>query len=656
MPLIQCRALADQSAEILVFGSIGEDRFGDGTTARQFDQDLKALGELREILVRINSPGGALFDGVTIYNALKAHRARIVVQVEGLAASAASVIAMAGDVIRMAAGTQLMIHSPWSLSIGDAADHRKTADTLDQCEQGMIDIYTKRSGLSREKVKEMLDQETWFSAQSAIDHGFADELVSTEESEDAAARVPPDYLKNFRNVPHGVFAMPNPAQQPNSSDAILARERDRRTAVRELFDTFPQFATLRDRCLDDPKCDLESTRVKLLDELGRQSEPLAGGANVQPGIDRAIGDDFAQAAVDALLIRAGISVENPSPAARDLRRMSALDMARTCLSRAGRSSRLGFSSEPDRTFKAALTTSDFPSILENALGKVLRNGYETEPQSHRAWVHATQVPDFKTQSRLLLGSAPPLEQVIEAGEYKYGAMTENKTTLAVTKYGKMLLLSWEALINDDLSAFMRIPQAMGAAARRLEADKVYEIFSANSGNGQTMQDTVALFHSSHANVSATVGAIAVATLGAARALLRKQQALGGGYLNLVPRFLIVPAESETLAEQVLTAATRHTLDTIATNQRKIESQTPEWISRLTLVVDPRLNASYGFYLAAGYDQVDTVELATLAADEGGPVLEEQNEFDRDAKHYKVRHTFVAKAIDWKGLVRVPVSG
>lgn len=442
-----------------------------------------------------------------------------------------------------------------------------------------------------------------------------------------------------------------------TTSEILAAEKTRRTTIRNdvFFGRFgADYRDALDECLDDPSCSVENARTKLLALMGSEASPLAGFSAYARSDDAARLTDFHAAAADALCIRAGLAVDKPHPGARDLRGTSVLDIARACMSQVGRSHR---GMDHARLFKAAMTTSDFPGILSNSLGKALRNGYESDPQSHAAWVHRTMVPDFKTQSRLLLGSAPALAQVIEGGEYTYGGLSENAATLAVSKFGKLLKFTWEALLADDLQSFGRVLQAMGAAARRAEADAVYDLFAANTGTGQTMQDAVVLFHSAtHANVSATVGAISTATLGAARALLRKQTALGGGgYLNLTPRFLIVPAESETLAEQVLATASRHSVDTVASTGRKVESITPDWISKLQLVVEPRLNASYGFFVAASHDQIDHCELATLEPDGGQPVLDQEDGFSIDAVTYKVRHTFVAKFIDWKGIVRVPVS-
>jgi ATP-dependent protease ClpP protease subunit len=667
--MLQVLAKGARRAEVLIHEPIGENWYGNGLTSKQFAADLAALGEIDEILVRINSPGGACFDAISIYNTLKGHGATIEVLVEGLAASAASFIAMAGSKIRVGQGAMFMIHNPWTAAVGDAGDMRDVADMLDKVGESMVDIYQARTKLPRSDIRKIMDAETWLTAGEAIERGFADEHASEEvapadssathrarfQALRAAFAAPVNdrnllIAAGLRGLPQSQVSSGGPTM-PQSREEIFAAERERRAQIRTIATPLVRQEggqAVLDALLDDPGVSVESAKTRILSELGKHAVPINPWSAPPPGSG---GQDFVSAATDALCIRAGIAIEKPHAGAGDIRSMSVLEIARACLSRAGRT-HSGF--RDGKIIQAALSTSDFPGILENSLGKALRNGYETGQQSHRAWVRKTMVPDFKTQSRLLLGSAPGLERVIELGEYKYGALNENKATLAVLKYGKLLRLSWETLINDDLQAFMRIPQAMGAAAMRSEADVVYaEVFAANAAAGQTMQDGNPLFHSSHANISATVGAISTSTLGAGRALLRKQQALGGGYLNLTPKFLIVAAEDETAAEEVLAKSSRHVADTAASGAKKVDAITPEWISKLQLVVEPRLAAANGFYLAAGSDQIDTVELATLEADGGEPVLEEEQEFSQDARNYKVRHVFVAKAIDWKGMVRVP---
>ena len=355
------------------------------------------------------------------------------------------------------------------------------------------------------------------------------------------------------------------------------------------------------------------------------------------------GRDFRGAAVDAILLRAGVPLSKPHAAARDVPG-SVLDLARICVSRTGNTFRGG----NEELIRRALTTGDFPEILAGVMHKAVLNGYETEPSSHRAWVRPQQVPDFRDQHRVILGSAPELKQVGEAGEYTNGGFDEGSTSYRIAKYGRIVQLTWEVLINDTLGMFLRVQPALGQAARRLEADTVYALLALNAGAGPTMQDGNPLFHiASHANLG-SAATFDAAALGAARSLLRKQTALGGGHLSLVPRFLIVPVEREHTAEVLLAQAAR--------SVTTVDSATPQWISSLELVVEPRL-ADGAFYLAADSGQIDTCELGLLEENFAGPTITEDRgeDFRRDVIGWKVRHVIGAKFLDWRGIVKQPLS-
>jgi hypothetical protein len=392
----------------------------------------------------------------------------------------------------------------------------------------------------------------------------------------------------------------------------------------------------------------EQARRVVLDRLVREQERQGGPRPGPSGVGVETGggsvEEFRAAATDGLLLRAGIALAKPHAAARDFTSTSIHEIARTCLSRSG-IRHTGMSSE--RLIERAMTTSDFPEILKDGIGKAIRRGYETEPSSHRAWVRTVGVRDFKDQLRPILGSAPDLEQVLEHGEYPEGSLTEDSTSYRIAKYGRIVALTWETLVNDDLGAFLRVQPALGAAARRKEADTVYALFALNAGAGPTMQDNTALFHSNHANLT-SAGSLDAALLGAGRTLLRKQTAVGGGYLALTPRFLIVPPDHEDATERLIAAAGRLVVDSAA-------NVVTQWIGGLELVVEPRL-ASGAIYLAAGSEQIDTFELGLLGENEDGPTIIEDREFVIDIIRWKVRHVFGAKALDWRGLVKMPISG
>ncbi len=278
----------------------------------------------------------------------------------------------------------------------------------------------------------------------------------------------------------------------------------------------------------------------------------------------------------------------------------------------------------------------------------MRAGYETEPATFTAWTRHVRVKDFKPQSRVLLGSAPELRTVLEGAEYEYGAIDEDKAVpYAVQKFGRMVQLTWETLVNDDLDAFLRMTQAMGQAALRVEADNIYNTFLQNSGNGPLMQDAKALFHADHGNLAASASALDADALGAARVLLRRQTALGGGVLNLVPRFLLVAPEHEQAAETLLAAAAR------SMSQGSDNALVPAWLAKLELVVEARLDED-ACYLLTSPDNVDTLERAWLEEDDG-PKIEEEDGFAVDAKSYKVRHVCGSRWLDWRGAVKLPIA-
>jgi len=172
-----------ESAEILIYEDIGAGWLG-GISAKQFVEDLKDLKKVADINVRINSDGGSVFDGNTIYNALKRHSARVTVDIDGLAASIASIIAMAGDEIRIAENGMLMIHDPWMVAGGTADELRDAADTMDKVQEQLVNTYVKRTDGDAEQIAQWMNEETWMNADEALERGFVDSI--TEESKMAA--------------------------------------------------------------------------------------------------------------------------------------------------------------------------------------------------------------------------------------------------------------------------------------------------------------------------------------------------------------------------------------------------------------------------------------------------------------------------------------
>lgn len=176
--------------EILIYGVIGETLFGDGTTARQVAEQLAEIDSSDDIRVRINSPGGLAHEGIAIYNLLAERAERVTVDIDALAASAATVIAMAGSTIRMATNAQFMIHKPFTFVYSHADDMRKMADVLDQIEGSLIATYRTRTTASEDELREMMAEETYLTAAEAKGLGFVDEITGRgSDPEKARAQV-----------------------------------------------------------------------------------------------------------------------------------------------------------------------------------------------------------------------------------------------------------------------------------------------------------------------------------------------------------------------------------------------------------------------------------------------------------------------------------
>jgi ribosomal protein S8E len=321
---------------------------------------------------------------------------------------------------------------------------------------------------------------------------------------------------------------------------------------------------------------------------------------------------------------------------RDWAGQTLLDLARECLETSGtRTRRL----PRHEIAKLALSTSDFPSILADVANKTLRQAYEAYPRTFLPFSRRRSAVDFKNINAVQLGEAPSLMKVNEKGEFTHGSIAESKETYKLATYGRIVSITRQTIINDDLSAFTRIPAGFGVAAATLESDTVWGIVTSNPAMG----DGVTLFHANHANLNTGAGsALALAGLGAGMAAMAKQKGLDGvTVLNVQPRYLVVPVALQLTAFQM-----------IAPNLAPAKSAdlVPDYIRALTPIAEPRLDAASttAWYLFASPDQIDTIEYAYLEGQDG-VYIETRQGFDVDGVEIKARLDFGAKAIDWRGL-------
>ena len=392
---------------------------------------------------------------------------------------------------------------------------------------------------------------------------------------------------------------------------------------------------------------LDAARGAVLDKLA-EADTLGTrtGATV-PAAARDSGATeiaYRDAVTDALMHRHSPGLHKLTDAAREFRGLNLLDMARHALERRGISTRglsrmeLATEALQKRAGPGYHSSADFPFILANVANKTLRSAYDSTPRTFTAWARQATITDFRPVQRTQLAGAPDLLRVPESGEFTYGTMGEGREVYALLTYGRIIGITRQTLINDDLDAFTRIPSAFGASAADLESDLVYSILTSNP----LMGDGVALFNSGHGNLG-TAGAISETTLAEAYRLFGNQRGLEARQISVQPRYLITPPGTRSVeARKNVTATTPNAVAGVNA-----------FAGRLEPIEEPRLIPAAGadpWFLAADPNRIDTVEYAYLDGS-NGVYTETRMGFEVDGMEIKARHDFASKAIDWRGLFR-----
>ena len=345
---------------------------------------------------------------------------------------------------------------------------------------------------------------------------------------------------------------------------------------------------------------LDAARAAILDKLAEADAPAARGS--EPVAATARGTGAADAAYRDAMSEALLHRHNPGRAqltdrAREFRGLTLLELARHALDRRGIATRgmskMELATEALIGRSGLHSTSDFPLILANVANKTLRVAYDTTPRTFTAWARQAVITDFKPVARNQLGGAPDLLRVPESGEFTYGTIGESREVYALVTYGRIVGITRQTLINDDLDAFTRIPTAFGAAA----ADLVYSIFSTNPN----MADGNPLFH---ANLG-TAGTISETTLAEAYRLFGNQRGLEGRQISVLPRYIITPPGVRSVeARKNVTATTPNAVAGVNA-----------FANRLEPIEEARLIPAAGpdpWFLAADPSRIDTIEFAYLA--------------------------------------------
>jgi ATP-dependent protease ClpP protease subunit len=661
---------ASTAAEVLIFGDIGDSWWGEFVTAKQFIDEISALS-VDTMTVRINSAGGSVPDGLAIYNALKRHPAHITTVNEGMAMSIASLILMAGDTVEMAENSLLMIHAPWTYAGGNSVDLRATADMLDKWAQAMSASYAAKSGRPAAEMLGWLTdgQDHYFTAAEAQTEKLVDVVVSAMPVAAMAGADVDRYrvLAAARAAGHAaplaapaaqssleIKPMPqatNPAGTTTSAltdpaairAQALQEDAARRSGITAAFKPFMDregVQALLVTCTDDTACDVQAANNKLLAALAQGATPLAGTyvSTVEDEADKQI-----KATTQALAARAGLEkLDTANP----VRGESLYDMARASLARAGvRTTGMDKMAVVAGAFTHS--TSDFTNLLANIANKSMLKGVEEADETFALWTARGELTDFKPAKRVGLNSFGSLPKVAEGGEYEFGSIGDRGNSIVLAKFGKRFNITREAIINDDLSSFTRIPRVMGRAAIRTVGDLVYSVLTSNP---VLDEDGVALFHASHSNLL-TAAAITTASVDLMRVAMGKQKLPGqtSGSSNIRMAYLLTPLALEGTANVVRNS--EFEVGGAAANQRAVPNSVR---NTFEVVADARLDSASatGWYGTASSAINDTIEVSYLNGNDR-PTLEQQAGWAVDGVEFKVRMEAGVAPLDFRGMAKNP---
>jgi hypothetical protein len=482
-----------------------------------------------------------------------------------------------------------------------------------------------------------------------IDIRMQKEASMPENTTVMAGDVPASNETRQQSVGPAALSEPPASRMPELSaapdnEAIATRAREgERDRVSTIYDLAGRLNLERGFAEDLVKrgVTVDESRRLILDQVAARSDETRTFPHVSiplGGRDERV--TRRDAVANALLHRYSPTLFPLEDAARQYRGMTLLELARESLGNAGVNTR-GLSRDEVAT-RALHSTSDFPEILSAVTNKTLRQAYDAYPRTFALFCRQVLATDFKSMHRVQLGEAPQLPEVGESGEFKRGTLGESKESYRVKTYGRVVAITRQVLINDDLDAFTRIPAMYGNSIAQLESDVVWGIITANPA----MADGNALLHTTHKNLASTGAALDVASVGAARATMALQTGLDKKtVLNIRPAFLIVPAALELKAEQLVAQ------NLVPADSAKV---VPQSIRTLSPISEPRLDAASAtsWYLAASPNQIDTIEYAYLEGQQGA-YIETRNGFDVDGVEIKCRLDFGAKAIDWRGLYKNP---
>lgn len=465
-------------------------------------QSLQSIGADSDVEFRVQSYGGSVYEGLALYNAIKAHKGKTIGIVDGVAASIASYILMACDEVQMPQNAKLMIHMPTMGAWGGEAEMTNALTQLQNAKNTIAEAYVAKSGQSLDDVLTAMQSETWFTADQAKEWGIIDAVVDPVNLSNCLNNLSREPLNSFKHPPADLLnqasepptpandptpepeplaaqaAHPKPNQQENEPMPIPAdskkteltnaakAEATRQKAIRGLCNQHHVSDELMNEMLDDLDCTEATAAQKILANLGNGS--ATGKDPAQPAqLNNAVihagngnlNKDMLQNALNA---RCGIGdLEKDNPYAYN----SLLDMAKVAVGKKAQGL------DKTELVNRAFNSQDFQSIITESIRTVMREETKIRAPLWRELANTESLPDFKETDLVMVNEAPDLMRVSEDGEYKEAVINGTGEKIQLATYGREIKFTRQAIINDDIALINKVPRKFTQAAYRL-SDKL----------------------------------------------------------------------------------------------------------------------------------------------------------------------------------------
>jgi ATP-dependent Clp endopeptidase proteolytic subunit ClpP len=685
------KAKGKKSAEVMIYGDIGESWYEESVTAKQFIKEISALA-VDDMTVRLNTRGGSVGDGVAIFNALKRHQATIKTVVDGIALSIGSLIAMAGDTVEMASNAMMMIHGPMAGAFGFASDMRAAADMLDKFAEAMATSYAEKTGKSVDEVMAWLGdgEDHWFSAEDAQAEGLIDsigaalpvtaqfdlsrfstmpaaagifhhqssnkELTMPSQNSAASEQQSASTSQSVIHTPIAVTEQPNSeALKAQAKITVQAEETQRRKDIRARFEPlikkYPdaKLDVLMTDCLDDMAVSVQAAVDKLMVKLGEGAEPTAGHYASRIETGESDTEKFVRAVTQSIMARCGMEKRDP---ANEFHNYSLQEVAQACLERnqfktkgldRQRMIRAALAMGRNNVLAAGQTTSDFPVLMENVMHRQVLTAYNATPDTWSTFCTVGSVSDFREWQRLRVGSIGDIDTVNEAGEYKHKVIPDaSKEAISVVRRGNIIGITPDVIENDDIGYISSLTTTFGRAAKRTIETQVYVLLVSNP----VLKDGKALFHADHKNLAGSGAIPSVDSLEAARVAMAMQKDIGGNeFLDIRPNIWL-GGLARGGDVRVLVGA-QYDPDT----PNKL--QKPNKVNGIVqnIIDTPRI-AGTEWYLFADPAVAPVIEVVFLNG-QSEPVLAMEENFQTAGVSYRVELPFGVGAIGYEGSYKNP---